>query len=241
MTGLEVSVCWVSGEPLKAVSAERAWTVAQVKAAIQDVVPPGTGIRLVARNRLLEEDRTLEDCGLGPSAVLHAVVDLRPLEKALIKIMLEQRSLTDAEVCHLVARADSAEVNMKEQDLTALHHAADRGMAGACRALLNHHLFTEANGKDGVGFTALHWAALAGSVETCRSLLDHEQFLEASARSSGGQTALHLAARRCHHEVCSLFVEHPRFTAIGTKDNRGRTALDFAQGPTRDLLEEELG
>eukprot|EP00931_Biecheleriopsis_adriatica_P009311 TRINITY_DN11038_c0_g1_i2.p1 TRINITY_DN11038_c0_g1~~TRINITY_DN11038_c0_g1_i2.p1 ORF type:complete len:292 (-),score=47.09 TRINITY_DN11038_c0_g1_i2:42-917(-) len=187
--------------------------------------------------RAMETSDTVQGLGLQPGDVLFAIAELPPLEKSLIRILGERQHLTDDEAYRLVVRADASEINVKDQEQTPLHLVADRGFTRACRALLNHHLFTEANAKDGSGFTALHWAALGGWVEVCSILLDHPRFSETTARTLGGQTALHFAVGRSHVEVCRRLAMHSSFSpALQVKDNRGRTALQLSEGIIRELL-----
>mmetsp|Transcript_80499 Transcript_80499/g.218188 ORF Transcript_80499/g.218188 Transcript_80499/m.218188 type:complete len:238 (-) Transcript_80499:75-788(-) len=230
MSMIELDVRWLSGESLVIVSADPTWTVAQLLEHLQPHFAEAARLRLVARQTALENGQTLEASGLVNGSIVHAVVSECPLDKPLVKIMLEQRHLTDDEVCVLISRAESDHINTKDQELTALHLAADRGLHLSCCALLNNNVFTEANARDGVGFAALHWAAISGHLAACQALLDHERFVEAGARNVGGQTALHVAASCGHAEVCRLIRGHERFTASEARDNRGRTALDVASG-----------
>ena len=67
----------------------------------------------------------------------------------------------------------SGEVNAKSSiaGSTALHWAAEKGLADVCMALLSRADFTELNAKDDNGQTALSLAAEKGLGDVCMALL----------------------------------------------------------------------
>lgn len=137
---------------------------------------------------------------------------------------------SEEQVLIILTRPGFNGANVRGDDgCTALHRAAERGLASICRALLGRTAgFSEANGKDSDSCTALHYASLNGHATCCRAILQHAGFAEADAKDCTGCTALHHAALSGHAEVCQVLLDSPRYADVNTRDCTGCTALHQA-------------
>lgn len=124
-------------------------------------------------------------------------------------------------------RATTADLNIRDgAGMTAVHHAALKGMENVCIWILGRPDFTEINARDVSGRTALHRCAESGLANACQVLLDNTSFLKAGAKDSAfGWTALHCAAAGGHTGTCNILLNHPLFTEVNAKNRRGRNAL----------------
>lgn len=205
----------------------------------------------LARTRLVSTDNCLDKDDLiarlyaskhsflrrrGPSKDASGTHKLRPaIESGDVESVL---ALLETNLC-------PAEMT-KGYDLngTALHAAAERGMAVVCRALLAQTSFTTcAAARDACGRTALHCAALRGHAEACRVILEDACASEAAAETDRYDcTALHYAADCGSAESCRALVQNNRIMAnINAAEHRGYNALSLApQGPRGQAVRELL-
>lgn len=116
---------------------------------------------------------------------------------------------------------------------TALHAAAERGLAAACRAILSVDSFDRA-AQDGCGRLALHCAASRGRAQTCQVLLEDQRIRDAALGTDMYEcTALHYAADCGSVEACEALLEYSvLLPALSIKDGRGNTPIGLApRGP----------
>lgn len=124
-------------------------------------------------------------------------------------------------------------VNARDlQKKTALHCAAENGLAWTCEVLLRRSDFKEVNALDASGCTALHSAIKGGSTEAALAILGHGDFVEVNARDSGtGRTPFQAAARAGLDEVCAAILNNRNVDinlALNGKDTTGRNAVQGA-------------
>lgn len=115
-----------------------------------------------------------------------------------------------------------ADIDGKDNGLTALHHAVKYDHETVIHTLLEKGADTERKNSHGV--TALHTAASSGNETVARMLL--EKGADSARVGYDGQTALHLAARNGHETVVLLLLEKGAY--IEKKNVNGQTALHVA-------------
>jgi hypothetical protein len=133
--------------------------------------------------------------------------------------------------------------DVDEHGMSAFMHAAENGMVGAMRLLLDHPAVDPAAMlalSDNDGWTVLEMASYAGHVEAMRLLLDHPS---AGAKAmmvhanKAGWNSLKLAALQGKSEAMRLLLDHPSadaasmMVARSTEDDSALTAAaGFAAG-----------
>lgn len=122
---------------------------------------------------------------------------------------------------------------------TALHWAAERGLAPACVALARRMGGQVVDARDNLGMAALHLAAFQGHAAVLEHLQDGiTDFGVMNERSAFGKTPLHYVAACGHLAVCAVLLQHTSFWAVNEIDDYGRTALHWAaEAGHRDVCE----
>lgn len=176
------------------------------------------------------------------------------------------RSLIDAMKSHDLARASKVVAHpefrganeVHENEITALHVAAERGFAQVCGNLLLSPDFELANMQTTDGSTALHFAAMNGHLEVCKILLDTKVEKPKIIHPKSGKvvqkhsivycfqgvdlcdafqgTPLHDAAFAGHADVCALLVGHRRSkNMVYIQNHMGKTPQEVATGKAKNL------
>ncbi|NDE15748.1 hypothetical protein EBZ80_12545 [bacterium] len=110
----------------------------------------------------------------------------------------------DTELVPLLLRYGADPRLVNDAGDTALHVAAERGRAGAVRALLNAHSDPNAVAADGM--TALHRAARDGHADVIAAL-SAAPGINLDRRDRFSQTPLHVAAERGHDRAVAALLE----------------------------------
>mmetsp|Transcript_1473 Transcript_1473/g.2630 ORF Transcript_1473/g.2630 Transcript_1473/m.2630 type:complete len:390 (+) Transcript_1473:60-1229(+) len=112
--------------------------------------------------------------------------------------------------------------------MTALHLAAQEGLANLCRKLAANMTTASLNARAANGSTALHLAARNRHADVCEVLLDLPNFEALNDQNGRGWTALHYAAAGGLVDLCNRLLGMDSFTAATELTINGETALHWA-------------
>ncbi|KAJ9462710.1 hypothetical protein DIPPA_10654 [Diplonema papillatum] len=107
-----------------------------------------------------------------------------------------------------------------------LHVAAENGLPGVARCLLDHDPRYPVDAVDGRGMTAAMKAVLSRSTAVLQLLMARSA--DFSVRDEGGWCVLMYAAGTGDREVLELVLSHPSCNSVNTADHHGCTPLILA-------------
>jgi hypothetical protein len=131
----------------------------------------------------------------------------------------------DLEMAKYLILEKGVDVNLKDNDRTALMHAASEGHLNVCQLLIENG--ADPNLRDDFGQTALIYVAMNGHLNVCQFLC--ENGADVNLKNNAGMTALMLAAvlGRLTLNVCQFLTENG--ADVNSKGKDGHTALDYAK------------
>lgn len=112
--------------------------------------------------------------------------------------------------------------------MTALHFAAQEGLANLCSKLATKMTTASLNARASNGNTALHLATRNRHAHVCEVLLDLPNFQALNDQNGRGWTVLHYAAAGGLVDLCNRLLGMDSFTAATELTINGETALHWA-------------